>query len=155
MGVLLDRPFPVPQPLSNVWLDLLRAQSTVFEAGAITIPMTSMTHAIVSLQNDPTFKWRVEHVPLPISEPLVAPLTLKARTCGGVVPMSVELDEDSAFADDLVQMALLRAAAPGIDLVLLAGSGLQVAPDDEPRGLLNWPGIGSVPATVPPTGFAD
>ncbi|MGH8431564.1 MAG: phage major capsid protein, partial [Solimonas sp.] len=155
MGVILDQPFPVPEPLANVWLDLLRAQATVFAAGALTLPMSSMTTTIVSLDNDPSFGWRVEHVPLPMSDLLVSPLTMKARTCGGIVPMSVELSEDSPFADDLVQTALLRAAAQEIDRVMLAGSGNQVAPSDEPRGVLNWPGIGSVPATVPPTNYAD
>lgn len=155
MGVILDQPFPVPTPLSALWLDLLRAQATVFAAGAITLPMTSMTQTIVALQNDPTFKWRVEHVPLPLSDPLVAPLTLKARTAGGIVPMSVELSEDSPIADDLVQTALLRAAAAEIDRVMLAGTGNQVAPDDEPTGVLNWPNVPVVGGSAAPANYAD
>jgi HK97 family phage major capsid protein len=67
--------------------------------------------------------------------------------------MSIELLEDSPIAEQLVETVLLRAAAVEIDRVMLAAVGNQVAPSDEPKGLINWP-IGHVDAVVPPVGFA-
>jgi len=152
MGVFIDQPFPVPEPLSNVWLDKLRAAAVSFAAGAITVPMTSMTQTIVQVTQEPTFKWRVEHVPLDESPILVGPLQMKARLAGTLVRMSIELLEDSPISEQLVETVLLRAAAVEIDRVMLAAAGNQVAPSDEPKGLINWP-IGSIDAVVPPTNF--
>jgi hypothetical protein len=77
---------------------------------------------------------------------------MKARLAGTLVRMSIELLEDSPIAEQLVETVLLRAAAVEIDRVMLAAAGNQVAPSDEPKGLIHWP-IGNVPAVVPPVGF--
>lgn len=145
--------FPVPEYISAAWLDMVRAASVVFQAGARTVPMRSLTERIVGVTQDPTFIWKKEHKPLVESDVLLSPIDLKARLCGALVRTSIELIEDSPVAMDLIETVLLRAAAAEIDRVMLAGDGSQAGDLDRPRGLLAWPGVGSVDAVVPPTNY--
>ena len=68
---------------------------------------------------------------------------------------SIELLEDSPIANDMIQSVLINAMAQKIDWALLAGDGSQVGDLDNPRGLLNWPGIPGVVATNPVTSYDD
>jgi HK97 family phage major capsid protein len=145
--------FPVPESISNQWLDMARAASVCFQAGAITMPMPTTTVRIVGVTQDPVFTWRKEHKPIPESDILLGPIDLKAKLCGAIVRTSVELIEDSPMAMDLIETVLMRAAGFEIDKALLSGDGDTTGDLDNPTGLLHWPGVPSVPAVVPPTNY--
>ena len=133
----------MPEYISNDWLDMARAASVAFQAGAVTIPMRTLTERIVAVTQDPVFTFRKEHKVIPESDIVLGPIDLKARLCGAIVRTSVELLEDSPIADNLIQQVLTNAAAQTLDWALLAGDGSQTGDLDNPTGLLNWPGVHS------------
>ena len=80
--------FPVPETISNDWLDMARAASVAFQAGAITVPMRNLKERIVGVTQDPTFTFRKEHAVIPESDILVSPIDMQARLCGAIVRTS-------------------------------------------------------------------
>ena len=42
VGETGESAFPVPESISNDWIDMARAASVAFKAGAITIPMRTV-----------------------------------------------------------------------------------------------------------------
>lgn len=149
VGETGDSVFPVPEYISNTWLDMARAASVAFKAGAITIPMRSLTERIIGVTQDPVFTYRKEHKPIPECDIVLGGINLKARLCGALVRTSIELLEDSPIANELIQQVLINAAAQKIDWSLLAADGDQTGDLDNPTGLLNWPGVPAIPGAAP------
>ena len=71
--------FPVPEYISNEWLDMARAASVAFQAGAVTIPMRSLTERIVAVTQDPMFTFRKEHAVDSGKRHRARPIDLKAQ----------------------------------------------------------------------------
>jgi HK97 family phage major capsid protein len=153
VGVTGDSIFPVPESISNEWIDMARAASVAFQAGAITIPMRTMTERIVAVTQDPVFTFRREHKPIPESEILLSAIDLKAKLCGAIVRTSIELLEDSPIANDLIQQVMINKAAQMIDWALVAGDDSTTGDLENPLGLLHWPGVPRIDAVVPPINY--
>jgi HK97 family phage major capsid protein len=145
--------FPVPEYISSTWLDNARAASVAMQAGAITIPMRSMTEKIVRTVGDPTATFRKEHAPIPESDLIFSPLTLKARLVGVLVRISIELLEDSPIAEAMIEAAITGAIAAKVDWALLAGDGSTTGDLDNPLGLINTAGINTQTGTSPITSY--
>jgi HK97 family phage major capsid protein len=145
--------FPVPEYISSTWLDNARAASVAMQAGAITVPMRSMTEKIVRTVGDPTATFRKEHAPIPESDIIFSPLTLKARLVGVLVRVSIELLEDSPIAESMIEAAITGAIAAKIDWALLAGDGSTTGDLDNPTGLINTAGINTQTGTSPITSY--
>jgi HK97 family phage major capsid protein len=122
-------------------------------AGSITIPMRSMTEKIVRTTGDPTATFRKEHAPIPESDIIFTPLTLKARLVGVLVRVSIELLEDSPIAESMIEAAITGAIATKIDWAMLAGDGVQTGDLDNPTGLINTAGINTQTGTSPITNY--
>jgi HK97 family phage major capsid protein len=149
VGVTGDSVFPVPEAISNDWLDMARAASVAFKAGAITIPMRTFKERIVAVTQDPVFTFRKEHKPIPESDILLGPIDLQARLCGAIVRTSVELLEDSPLANELIQSVLIAKMSSELDYALLAADGSQVGDLDRPTGLLFWPTVPGIIGSNP------
>lgn len=131
----------VPTPLAGGLIDLARNQSRVFQAGAITVPMTSSTLKIPRLTGEGTPGWRAENAAIVDADLAFDAVTFTARSLNRLVKISVELMEDSdPGAGGIISSSFAAQIAQEIDRVALRGAGTAT----EPRGVLNTAGVGGV-----------
>jgi HK97 family phage major capsid protein len=124
--------------LSQRVVDLARANSVCMKAGAVTVPMAGAELTIARLTGDPTTQWRGETQGVTASTPTFGRYTLRPRTCAAVVPVSLELLEDTANAGRLIEQALTAALGVEIDRVILEGYQAH-----EPTGVCYTSGVNS------------
>jgi HK97 family phage major capsid protein len=128
----------VPSPLSARVIDLARNATRVFQAGAITVPMTAQTLKLARLTGEGTPAWHAENAAITDADMTFDSVTFTARTLTRLVKLSVELFDDSdPSAEDVIARSFAAQVALELDRVALRGSG--TAP--EPRGVLNTSGI--------------
>jgi HK97 family phage major capsid protein len=128
----------VPTPLSARVIDLARNATRVFQAGAITVPMTAQTLKLARLTGEGTPAWHAENAAITDADMTFDSITFTARTLTRLVKLSVELFDDSdPSAEDVIARSFAAQVALELDRVALRGSG--TAP--EPRGVLNTSGI--------------
>lgn len=130
----------VPEPLSAQVIDLARNKSRIFQAGALTVPMSSKTLTIARITGDPTASWKAENASHTASDVSTEPLTFTAQTLVSSVKMSVELSEDAPNASYVIANSLANSLALELDRVGLLGSG--TAP--EPQGIFGASEVQSV-----------
>jgi HK97 family phage major capsid protein len=130
----------VPAPLSSRVIDLARNQTRVFQAGAVTVPMTSQTLALARLTSEGTPAWKTEGASITAADMVFDRVTFTARTLVRLVQLSVELFEDAdPSSEGIIARSFAGQMAVELDRVALLGTG--TAP--EPRGVLNQSGITS------------
>jgi len=139
-GILLS------EMVSAQVIDLARAKSRVVEAGALTIPMPARDVVIPKVLTDPVAGWRAEGKAIPKSSGSLGAVMLRAHTLGVIVPVAVELLEDSLGAEALIERILAEAFAVELDRVALRGVGAA----EEPLGLENTSGVGTATAVGTP-----
>jgi len=128
----------VPTPLSSRVIDLARNQTRVFQAGAITVPMTAQTLKLARLTGEGSPAWKAENAAITAADMTFDSVTFTARTLVRLVTLSVELFEDAdPSSEDVIARSFAAQLALELDRVALRGSG--TAP--EPRGVLNTSGI--------------
>ena len=128
----------VPTPLSSRVIDLARNQTRVFQAGAITVPMTAQTLKLARLTGEGSPAWKAEDAAITAADMTFDSVTFTARTLVRLVTLSVELFEDAdPSSEDVIARSFAAQLALELDRVALRGSG--TAP--EPRGVLNTSGI--------------
>jgi HK97 family phage major capsid protein len=128
----------VPTPLSTRVIDLARNATRVFQAGAVTVPMTAATLKLARLTGEGTPAWHAENAAITDADMTFDSVTFTARTLTRLVKLSVELFDDSdPSAEDVIARSFAAQVALELDRVALRGSG--TAP--EPRGVLNTSGI--------------
>lgn len=153
MGVSSDPAggYTVAGVLANQWIDLLRAQMVLSQAGARTVPMTAGTLSLARVTADPAVSWHGENAPLTAAEPTFGQITLTAKTAVCLVKMSLELSQDSANIEQILQSTLVSAMASAIDSAGLVGvtTNAGAAPD----GVVNLSGRNKVTAIGAPTNW--
>jgi HK97 family phage major capsid protein len=128
----------VPSPLSARVIDLARNQTRVFQAGAVTVPMTSSTLAIPRLLTEGNPAWKTENAGITAADMTFDRVTFTARTLVRLINLSVELFEDAdPSSEDVIARSFAAQMAVELDRVALLGTG--TAP--EPRGVLNQSGV--------------
>ena len=123
--------YTVNARLAAQLIDRLRAKSRVVQAGAVTLPLETLTTKIARISADPTVSWKSENASLSDSDLTFESVTFTARTLMALVKASRELLEDSVNAEEALMTAFAGAMATELDRVALYGSG--IAP--EPSGL--------------------
>jgi HK97 family phage major capsid protein len=130
----------VPSPLSSRVIDLARNATRVFQAGAVTVPMTSQTLALARLLTEGTPAWKTENAAITAADMTFDRVTFTARTLVRLITLSVELFEDAdPSSEGIIARSFAAQMALELDRVALLGTG--TAP--EPRGVLNQSGITS------------
>lgn len=152
-GTLSAGGYTVPTELAAQWIDMARAQSVSIAAGAGTIPMGTATLRIAEIVGDVVPAFRPENVALSESDVVFGALDLKARLIGVVCRASLELISDSPMANEMIVASITGALGVAMDAAMLAGDGLVDATHDNPRGILNWPGVNAVAAVGTPTNY--
>ena len=142
--------FTVPDILGAQMVDLLRAQSVVTQAGAVTIPLTSDSHSFARVASDPVPGWRNENAAVAESDPTFDNVPLTPRSLAVLVKASRELIEDSVNLDQELPRIMAAALAVEWDRVALLGSGS--AP--EPTGIANTANIGTAALAGALTSYA-
>lgn len=130
----------VPTPLAAGIIDLLRANSVAFQAGAVTIPMDSATLRFARQISDPNGSWRNEGAAITTDQPSMDQVTLTARSYALITQISRELLEDGANVDAILRNIFAKSAALALDRAILFGTG--AAP--MPMGIANTAGIQNV-----------
>lgn len=134
--------YAVPEILAAPFIDRVRSAMVVMRAGAQTVPMTSDTLHIARLAQPGIYTgspsvnaaigaWKVENDPITEGALALERVTFTARTLPLLLKLSVELSEDSANIDTIIEREMAAAMALELDRVALVGSG--VAP--EPKGI--------------------
>ena len=127
----------VPAPLAAEVIDLLRARSVAFRAGARTIPMTSQTLDFARVVADPVGGWRAENAPIAEGQPAFDRVRLVAKSWALLVKVSRELLEDGQNTDAQLRGVIARAGAAALDQAILFGTGTT----NQPLGIRNQPGV--------------
>lgn len=128
----------VPTPLSARVIDLARNATRVFQAGAITVPMSAQTLKLARLTVENAPAWKAENAAITAADLTFDSVTFTARTLVRTILLSVELFEDAdPSSEEVIARSFASQIALELDRVALRGSG--TAP--EPRGVLNQSGI--------------
>ncbi|MDP2130348.1 MAG: phage major capsid protein [Erythrobacter sp.] len=140
-GVLL------PASFQGQWVDNLRNFMVLEASGMTTATMLNRTVSSSRVVSDPPVGWRAEGAALVAGDPTFELQNLVAKTLAVRVQSTAELAYDSPdFGSQLLQV-MGRALAHEIDRVGLVGTGTA----DQPRGIVNTPGIQSIAAVGSPT----
>jgi len=123
MGVSSDPSggYTVAGALANEWIDLLRANMVLSQAGARTVPMSTGSLSIARVTSDPVVTWHGENAAITAAEPTFGQITLNAKTAVCLVKMSLELSQDSANIEQILQSTIVSAMAGAIDSAGLVG----------------------------------
>ena len=127
----------VPTPLAAGIIDLLRANSVAFRAGARTVPMDAQTLKFARLIADPVGSWRAEGSAIAADQPAMDQVTLNARSWALITRVSRELLDDGQNTDAVLRQVFARTAALALDRAILFGTGAA----NQPLGIANTPGI--------------
>jgi HK97 family phage major capsid protein len=128
----------VPTPLSARVIDLARNATRVFQAGAITVPMTVQTLKLARLAGENAPAWKSENASITDQDLTFDSVTFTARTMVRLIKLSLELFEDSdPSAEDVIARSLAGQVALELDRVALRGSGTP----PEPQGVRNQSGV--------------
>lgn len=113
--------YTVAGALANEWIDLLRSQMVLSQAGARTVPMTTGSLSMARVTSDPVVSWHGENSAIAASDPTFGAITLNAKTVVCLVKMSLELSQDSANIEQIMQSTIVSAMASAIDSAGLVG----------------------------------
>jgi HK97 family phage major capsid protein len=141
--------FLLQPQLSEMVIDLARANSVCLKAGAQTITMESNELNLVRVDSDPTPMWRPEGSSVTASGMTFGRITLRSHTLAAIIPITLELLEDSGNAAGVIEDCVSRAIASEIDRVSLVGAGSA----SEPLGLRNTTGVNTVTSIGTPTSY--
>lgn len=141
--------YTVAGALSSMWIDALRAQMVLSQAGALTIPMETNSLSLAMVTGDPTIKWHGENAVLPEASPTFGAVTLTAKTVTCLVKLSLELSQDSANIEQILENTITSAMALAIDQAGLSGAAVDAMV--APSGILNLSGRNKVLAIGAPT----
>lgn len=127
--------------LSSSFIDLLVNQLSVMQMGATMLPGLSGNIAIPRATGGATGYWVAESGSPSESQQSFDQVALTPKTAGAFVDYTRRLLLQSSIAvEAFIRMDIARTLALMIDLGALAGTGAS----NQPRGLLNTAGIGSV-----------
>lgn len=137
--------------LAGEWIDLVRAEMVLSRAGARTIPMEAGELTIAKVTSDPTISWHVENQPLPDSAPTFGAVTLRSKTVVCHCKLSLELSQDSANIEQMLQSVIVKAMANAIDSCGI--NGVSTNPTNAPAGIAELAGRNTVTGIGAPTSW--
>jgi len=128
--------YTVPKPLALDFIDLLRANMVLSQAGARTVPMARKTLGMARVTGDPTVTWHIQNASIAETVPTLGAVVLNAHTAVSVVKFSLEIAQDSINIEELLTRTLSGALATAIDAAGLAGTGTVTSPvGNSPTGV--------------------
>jgi HK97 family phage major capsid protein/HK97 family phage prohead protease len=127
--------------LAQNFIELLRNKAMVIQAGAMMLTGLQGPVAIPKQATSTTVYWVDEGEAITQSEATFTHVTLKPKTVGVLSEFSrLMLLQPSIDIEQFIRNDFARIMAIGIDSAAIAGTAV----DNQPRGILNTSGIGSV-----------
>ena len=123
----------VPTPLAFNVIDLMRNQTRVIQAGAVTVPMTAQTLKIARQTGDVTAAWKAENANITFSDTNFDVVTFTSQMLVAGSKLSIEVVEDSYNLDQIVGNSISKSLALALDYAALYGSGNS----NQPKGIRN------------------
>jgi HK97 family phage major capsid protein len=148
-GVDASGGYTVPEVLAVTFIDRVRNAMVTAQAGAQTVPMTSDVVHLARLDSASAPTWKAENDAIPETSLTFGRVSLTARTLPALVKLSVELSEDSANVDAIIERELSEALARELDRAALLGTGTGA----EPRGIRHQPGVSVTALGAAPTDY--
>lgn len=125
----------------DILIDLLRPASVVVAAGATVLPNLQGNVAIPRLTSGTAVQWVAENSAPTEGAPTWDQVPLTPKTAAGYVDIGRRLSlQTGGDVSRLVSLDLLAGVGTAIDAAAIAGTGAS----NQPRGVLNTSGIGSV-----------
>lgn len=143
--------YTVAGELSSRWIDLLRSQLVLSRAGASTVPMNGKTLSLARLTGDPSTSWHSENAALESGDPTLGSVELSAKTVTCLVKLSLELSQDSANIEEILNRSITSAMAAAIDSAGLVGVTTNAAA--APAGIMNLANRNSVTSIGAPANW--
>jgi HK97 family phage major capsid protein len=143
--------YTVSGVLASQWIDALRANMVLSKAGALTLPMDAGQVSIAKVTGDPEVFWHSENADLSDGDPTFGAANLSAKTAVCLVRFSLELSQDSANLEQILQSTIVNAMAGAIDSAGL--NGVSTGAAAAPSGILNLSGRNSVTAIGTPANW--
>lgn len=143
--------YTVAGALSSEWIDILRSNMVLSKAGARTLPMETSSLTLARVVNDPTISWHGENGDISAAEPTFGAIELTAKTCVCLVKLSLELSQDSANIEQILQSTINNAMAAAIDRAGLVGVTTNAGA--APAGVMNLANRNKVTAIGAPTSW--
>jgi len=110
----------VPTYVSSQIIDAIRAKARIVQAGALTIPINGPTN-LCRIVSDPTVSEHTEAAnDVSESIPVFSPITLDPKSLVALIPLSMELVQDSPNLDSALQTSIAAAFATKLDTLSLA-----------------------------------
>ena len=132
------------------FIDMARAQSVAFQAGARSVSMPTQVMAYIHQTSDPTASWRSsEGASLTATDPGFAARTLTSRTIAVRTQISLEASQDVPDAGEQIARVHAGAIAAAIDSAAFLGTS------PAPTGLHTMAGVGKVVAVGTPTNWDE
>ncbi len=127
--------------LANQTIDRLRASMVVRQLGATVLSGLTGNVAIPRVKADATATWVAENAAITATDPQTDQVTLAPKHVGSITEFSRNLLlQSSPDVEQLVRGILAQVLAQSLDAAAIAGTGAS----NQPRGVLNTSGIGSV-----------
>lgn len=139
-GTMSAGGYTVPTVTSSELIDLMRAKSSVLNAGCRTVDLTSNKVVMARVTADPAVNWRAENAVINSNDMTFDSVTFVPVALSTIVLCSVELLQDSVNIDQALRQSIAGAMAGEIDRVSLIGTGST----NQPKGISNITGVGSV-----------
>lgn len=151
IGVDSSGGYTVQGALASSWIDSLRANMALSQAGVTMIPMDTKALSLARIVQDPQAFWHAENAALTASDPTLGQANLSAKTVACVVKLSLELAQDSANIEQILTSTITSALAQEIDAAGLTGKVNNAAL--APSGIMNAAGRNKVTAIGAPTSW--
>lgn len=130
--------FLTPEILGAQIIDLARAKSRVFEAGATAVPLESDKHSIARLATGAAGAWRAENAAVVTTDPTFERVTFQPKSYAIMLKLSYELAQDmTPAAAQSIDADAIKAIAAAIDLAALRGDGT----GNQPTGVRSQSGV--------------
>ncbi len=123
----------IPTPLATGVIDVVRNQTRVIQAGALTVPMDSQTLKIARQTSDVTSAWKSENAAITFSDANFDTVTFTAQMLVAGSKLSLEVVEDSYNIDAVVGRSIGQSLGLALDYAALYGSGSS----NQPKGIRN------------------
>lgn len=143
--------YTVAGALSAEWIDSLRANMVLSKAGCRTIPMDTGMLSLARIVDAPTISWHAENAALGTGDPTFGAINMTAKTVVCLVRLSLELSQDSANIEQMLQTTITNAMASAIDKAGLVG--MTTDSQAAPTGIMNLASRNTVTAIGAPTSW--
>lgn len=130
--------FLTPEILGSQFVDRIRNQARVLQAGATVVPVLSDQHSIPRMTAGVSGTWRAENAAVTEETPAFDRITFQVKSLATLVKISYELLQDAIPSSlDGVTHDILASLALSLDEAALRGTGSS----NQPLGLRNQSGV--------------